>query len=372
MNFTKTITNDLSSVSCWVSQMARSSIKIVHGALFLSVALLTACSGVGGGAAAPAVTPAPAPTYTIGGVLTGLTGTGLILQDNAGDNLAVSAVGNFTFVTPVTSGGAYAVTVKTQPSNPVQTCTVNSGSGTATANVTGVAVICSTNAYPVGGTVSGLTGTGLVLQNNAGDNLMVSANGAFSFATSVASGAGYAVSVKTQPSVPAQNCIVGSGSGTVSATSINSVSATCSMYAPRFAYVANSVDNTVSIYTVNAATGQLRANGYVAAGTGPQSVTVDPSGKFVFVANSGSANVSVYTINASNGGLTGVGAVAAGTNPYSVTVDPTGKFAYVANFGSNNVSAYTINATTGVLTSVGAAVAAGNNPKSVTTTGTIQ
>ena len=34
---------------------------------------------------------------------------------------------------------------------------------------------------------------------------------------------------------------------------------------PRFAYVANSNDNTVSIYTVNASTGRLRANGYVPA-----------------------------------------------------------------------------------------------------------
>jgi len=51
---------------------------------------------------------------------------------------------------------------------------------------------------------------------------------------------------------------------------------------PRFAYVANDSDNTVSLYTVNATTGQLRHNGYVGAGTNPVSVVVDPSRKFAF------------------------------------------------------------------------------------------
>ena len=68
---------------------------------------------------------------------------------------------------------------------------------------------------------------------------------------------------------------------------------------PRFAYVANYDDNTVSAYTVNPTTGQLRHNGYVAAGINPASVTVDPSGKFAYVANSfdgaGGNSVSTYT-----------------------------------------------------------------------------
>ena len=64
---------------------------------------------------------------------------------------------------------------------------------------------------------------------------------------------------------------------------------------PRFAYVANNTDNTVSIYTVNPATGQLRHNGCALTGIGPQSVTVDPSGKFAYVANNGAASISGYT-----------------------------------------------------------------------------
>ena len=59
----------------------------------------------------------------------------------------------------------------------------------------------SSTAYTIGGTVSGLAGTGLVLQDNGGNNLALSANGAFTFGNSVSSGTTYAVTVLTQPQV---------------------------------------------------------------------------------------------------------------------------------------------------------------------------
>ena len=46
--------------------------------------------------------------------------------------------------------------------------------------------------------------------------------------------------------------------------------------------------------------------------------------------------------------LTSIGMIAAGTGPNSVAIDPAGKFAYVTNFSSNDVSMYTI-ATSGAL-----------------------
>ena len=58
----------------------------------------------------------------------------------------------------------------------------------------------------VGGNLSGLTGT-VVLQNNAADNLSLSANGAFSFATALAAGAAYDVTVISQPSSLMQNAL---------------------------------------------------------------------------------------------------------------------------------------------------------------------
>ncbi|NOX91028.1 MAG: hypothetical protein GXP18_00830, partial [Gammaproteobacteria bacterium] len=53
--------------------------------------------------------------------------------------------------------------------------------------------------YTVGGQVAGLTGSGLVLQNNGGDDLTVSEDGTFSFSPTAIDGDEYAVSVLTQP-----------------------------------------------------------------------------------------------------------------------------------------------------------------------------
>ena len=89
-----------------------------------------------------------------------------------------------------------------------------------------------------------------------------------------------------------------------------------------------------------------------ATGVSPRSVVVDPTGKFAYVANSGSNNVSMYTIDATTGAFTSIGLMAAGANPASVAVDPSGKFAYVANedffeLSGSNVSMYAIDPTTG-------------------------
>jgi N-acetylneuraminic acid mutarotase len=72
---------------------------------------------------------------------------GVVLQDKGGNNLSVTANGSFTFTTGVAPGGAYAVTVFTQPSSPAQTCSVANGSGTANANVTNIAVNCGHNEW---------------------------------------------------------------------------------------------------------------------------------------------------------------------------------------------------------------------------------
>jgi len=252
----------------------------------------------------------------------------------------------------------------------------NNGSGNVGAgNVTNVSVSCTTSSFTIGGSVTGLAGSGLMLQNNGTDNKIISANGVFTFATPIASGQTYNVSVLTQPSVPEQACTVLNGAGTVVSANVTNVSVVCSTPSPRFAYVPNFGDNTLSIYAVNAATGQLRHNGYVATGTGPDAVSIDPSGKFVYVANQTSGTVSAYTINSATGALTKIGDVAAGTSPQSIVVDPTGNFVYVANAGLQNgtgsVSAYTITGG-GALSQItcsedciDANYAAGTNPSSL-------
>ena len=168
---------------------------------------------------------APA-TFTVGGTVSGLTGS-VTLRNNGGDNLVRNANGSFTFATALATGSAYAVTVFSQPAG--QTCTVANGSGTiASANVTNVNVTCVTNpatTFTVGGTVSGLTGS-VTLRNNGGDNLVRNANGSFTFATALATGSAYAVTVFSQPA--GQTCTVTNGSGTIASANVTNVTVTCS------------------------------------------------------------------------------------------------------------------------------------------------
>ena len=101
--------------------------------LILFMLLLSACGdgdGDGGGSN----------TYSVGGSVSGLVGT-LVLQNNAGDDLTITADGNFTFPTRLASGSAFQVSVSSQPSN--QTCNVSNGSGTVSGNITSVDVACT-------------------------------------------------------------------------------------------------------------------------------------------------------------------------------------------------------------------------------------
>ena len=195
------------------------------GLAFCAIALLAACNDDDNPVPGPPPAPAPAPaTYTVGGTVSGLSGS-VTLANNGGDARTVSASGAFTFATPVAGGGAYAVTVTTQPAT--QVCTVGMGSGTvASANVGSVTVTCVTKIHTVGGSVTGLAGSGLVLQNNAGDNLARTADGAFTFATPVDSGTAYNVTVFAQPANPAQTCTPTDNTGTATANVLN-VAITC-------------------------------------------------------------------------------------------------------------------------------------------------
>src|SRR4029079_15542020 len=82
------------------------------------------------------------PSFTIGGTVSGLRGTGLVL-DNLGTRLPVSD-GGFVFPTRVADHLPYDVRIATQPSNPDQVCTIARGTvAVAGANVSDIAVVCA-------------------------------------------------------------------------------------------------------------------------------------------------------------------------------------------------------------------------------------
>jgi N-acetylneuraminic acid mutarotase len=182
-------------------------------------------AGCGGGTQGSNTPPV---AYTVGGTVSGLAGSGFVLQDNGGNNLAVSSNGTFTFTAALASGTAYKVTVLSQPTNPNQTCTVSAGTGTLTSNVTNVLVTCTTDTYTIGGTVINLVGTGggLQLQDNGGDTLLVNANGSFTFPTALLSGTAYTITVFVQPSSPAQTCGVTNGTG-IATANVSGITVDC-------------------------------------------------------------------------------------------------------------------------------------------------
>jgi acid phosphatase len=85
----------------------------------------------------------------------------------------------------------------------------------------------STVGFTVGGSISGLQGSGLVLQNNGEETLSAPANGPFVFHTALASGAAYRVTVLTQPSNPSQSCSVTGGIGNLGIGSLPNVLVSC-------------------------------------------------------------------------------------------------------------------------------------------------
>lgn len=126
---------------------------------------------------------------------------------------------------------------------------------------------------------------------------------------------------------------------------------------PRFAFVAND-DNTVSMYSVDAATGRLRHLRYHTAGAGiPRAVVVDATGRFVYTANSSSipgadGNVSFFSIDPVSGEVTSATAFNTGLDTFAMAIDPLNRFLYVLNMDTHDISAFAIDPSTGVLSTV--------------------
>lgn len=255
--------------------------------------------------------------FTIGGTVSNLLGS-VTLQNNLGDNLIINTTGtsNFTFATPIVDGNPYSVTVLSQP--PGQTCTVTGGAGTVTgANVTGVGVNCANNPFNISGTLSGLSGS-ITLQNNGGDDLVLTADGGFTFASQIDNGSTYNVTVSVQPA--SQLCTVSNGSGTVVGGNVTTITVNCAtLYT-----VGGNVSGLTGSVTLQNNSGDdliVSANGTFTFATGlldaaAYSVTVltQPAGQTCTVTNAGGnisvANVTNVTItcadNTIGGTLTGL------------------------------------------------------------------
>jgi 6-phosphogluconolactonase (cycloisomerase 2 family) len=330
---------------------------------------LASCGGGGGDGTTPSPTSTTSQMYSIGGTITGVTGSGLVLQNNGGDDQTVTAgARSFTFSTGIVSGGAYSVTIKSAPTN--ETCSVTSGSGTvSTSNVTSVAITCQTGGtsaatYTIGGTISGLTASGLVLQDAGSDDLTVAAGAtAFTFPNPLSSGKPYSVTVQSAPANT--TCSVTNASGTVGTANITNVAITC-----------KASSTLPATYTIGGTLTNLAAAGLVLQDNNGDNLTVNSSGLLFTFATPLTAG-SKYAVTVLTQPQTqtcmvsnGTGTVAS-SNITSINVScvNVGQFVYVVNAtdttgGTNgNVSQFAIDPSTGSLAAVdGGRVAAGTEP----------
>jgi large repetitive protein len=198
-------------------------------------------------------------SYSVGGTVSGLNGSlvlRLIGSSIMRGDLAVNANGAFTFVPKLVNSEPYKVIVQSQPTG--QVCTVANGAGLviSSANVTDVAVVCSSTtpapapttpttpttptipSFTVGGTLSGMTPTtmfGSTIGTNSialamafGSDItqvILTSNGGFAFSRPIPTGQSYSVFVRSQPS--GQTCTIGNAAGVMGSANISNVSVVC-------------------------------------------------------------------------------------------------------------------------------------------------
>lgn len=238
--------------------------------------------------------------YALGGTISGLISSGLVLS-NGTDQLSVSSgATSFTMPTQVTFSSSYDVKVTTQPQG--LACSVQNGTATmGAAAVTNIAVTCANQKFTVGGSISGLSATGLVLTDGT-DRLAVAANtGVFSMPTAVAYNSPYAVTVAIQPA--GLMCSITGGSGTMPANNVTSVQVSCSPRqwtwegGPRLETLVAGTPNTGTEIGVYGTQGQADALNWPGA-RDSQMAWTDNTGRFwLFGGNAVDSNGDVGDIN---------------------------------------------------------------------------
>lgn len=192
------------------------SLFLRSGAVLACALTLAACGGSGG-------------NLVLSGTVIGLTRDGLVLQNNGANDLTVAANStSFVFPTLIANDAAFNVTIKSSPPSAVCTALNNVGK-TGNFDVNTVIIQCITNTYNLGGTISGLRSSGLVLINGP-DRVEVKADANNNFPTTftmakVPDGSPYGVTVLTQPAN--QTCTINGGTGTMGSADINTLQVVC-------------------------------------------------------------------------------------------------------------------------------------------------
>lgn len=208
--------------------------SLIRPAGMLAMALSLASCGGGGD-----------DTYTVAGTVEGLVYPNLVLTTNGVDITVAppaKAGDPVTFTSPkkLEYGDTYNVIVKTPP--PHQACGTHPNYQLSTSDTAGrlavinARILCTVNAYTLGGKVTGLTkdNTGLVLANgsNTGTTTILpsttdTTGAAFDYqlAGSVTYGQTYSVAVITQPT--GRFCTVENPTGTMGDAAVTNININC-------------------------------------------------------------------------------------------------------------------------------------------------
>lgn len=140
-------------------------------------------------------------------VFTSLTPAVCTVSGSNGSTVTGVAVGTCTIAASQAGNGNYQAAAEATLSFPVD------------------AAIPAT--LPVGGTITGYVGSGLVLRLNADIDLPVAAGATQFVFPEIANGSDYLVTVFTQPSEPSQACTVSNGQGTLAGVAVTNVVVSC-------------------------------------------------------------------------------------------------------------------------------------------------
>ena len=339
-------------------------------------------SGSGSGSASASASSSGSSSYVLKVSVSGLqqgknvvlssgqsTGTNVFTENEA---LGITTDGTYSFGS-FTSGTSYNITVRQQPVS--QTCTVTSGEGSLSDNTT-IAVACSSESYTISGTVVGmLSSESVTLQNNSGDNRIVSDNTSFTFETKVASGLTYVVTVKTQPT--GQTCTPNLNSGVVSGN-VTDVSIICSYTVYTVSGNVSGLSGTLVLQNNYGSDQTLTSDGsfsFRVASSAKYNVRVktQPNGKCVVSNGSGTASSDVDNVSVGCWVLVDGGGSSNGVNKnstyradnVSLHAFPTANNLFEAAFGNNTFvavgSSPTANNFSGVTFGNNTFVAVGNS-----------
>ncbi|WP_146171851.1 hypothetical protein [Pseudoduganella armeniaca] len=184
----------------------------------LCAALLAGCGGSDNG------------SLVLVATVTGLAKPGLVLKSGDQTVKVDGSVGaptlTPTFPNLIEEDSTIDVQILTQPT--AAKCDVDKKTIGLKANyytARQVVVTCSTFSYTLGGTVSGLTADGLILNNGAMQKAVPAGSVDFQFDTKVDDGANYGVTVLQNP--VGQVCTVANNAGTMPSGPVSNIAVTC-------------------------------------------------------------------------------------------------------------------------------------------------